>query len=96
MGHRKTGRARGLNQESVLNLGIYCALAGIAGAKVMMIALDPAVRTSLGEIFSLSTLQAAGIFYGGFAAALVMAFYICGAKVCPPSRLPTHLLLAWH
>ena len=73
----------GLNQESVLNLGIYCALAGIVGAKVMMIALDPAVRTNLGEILSLSTLQAAGIFYGGFAAALVMAFLYMRSKGLP-------------
>ena len=73
----------GLNQESVLNLGIYCALAGIVGAKVMMIVLDPAVRSNLGEIFSLSTLQAAGIFYGGFAAALVMAFLYTRSKHLP-------------
>jgi phosphatidylglycerol:prolipoprotein diacylglycerol transferase len=64
----------GLNQESVVNLGIYCALAGIVGAKMLMIALDPTIRDNWEEIFSLSTLQAAGIFYGGFAAALAMAF----------------------
>ncbi len=64
----------GLDRETVLNLGIYCALAGIAGAKLLMIALDPAVRSNWREIFSLSTLQAAGIFYGGFVAALVTAF----------------------
>jgi len=64
----------GLHKETVLNLGIYCALAGIVGAKLLMILLDPAVRGNWREIFSLSTLQAAGIFYGGFVAALVTAF----------------------
>ncbi len=64
----------GLHKETVLNLGIYCALAGIVGAKLLMIVLDPAVRSNWREIFSLSTLQAAGIFYGGFIAALVTAF----------------------
>src|SRR5579872_3054092 len=59
----------GLQQESVLNVGIYCALAGIVGAKVLMIVLDPAIRDNWREIFSLSTLQAAGIFYGGFGVA---------------------------
>jgi phosphatidylglycerol---prolipoprotein diacylglyceryl transferase len=63
----------GLNQEFVMNLGIYCALAGIVGAKLLMIALDPTVRDNWREIFSLSTLQAAGIFYGGFIAAFLMA-----------------------
>ena len=64
----------GLPQESVLNVGIYCALAGIVGAKVLMIVLDPSIRDNWREIFSLSTIQAAGIFYGGFIAALAMAF----------------------
>ena len=73
----------GLHQESVLNLGIYCALAGIAGAKVLMIALDPAIRDNWHEIFSLSTLQAAGIFYGGFFAALATAFFYMRRKVLP-------------
>src|SRR5712692_5854597 len=73
----------GLNQESVLNLGIYCALAGIVGANVMMIVLDPAIRDNWREIFSLSTLQAAGIFYGGFIAALATAFLYMRRKHLP-------------
>ena len=73
----------GLNQESVMNLGIYCALAGIVGAKVLMIVLDPAIRNNWSEIFSLSTLQAAGIFYGGFFAALATAFLYMRRKHLP-------------
>src|ERR1700694_3582067 len=73
----------GLNQESVLNLGIYCALAGIVGAKLLMIVLDPTVRGNWSEIFSLSTLQALGIFYGGFVAALAMAFIYMWRKGLP-------------
>lgn len=63
-----------LDREAVLNLGIYCALAGIVGAKALMIALDPALRSNWREIFSLATLQAAGIFYGGLLVALATAF----------------------
>jgi len=73
----------GLDQESVLNLGIYCALAGIVGAKVLMIVLDPAIRDNWREIFSLSTLQAAGIFYGGFVAALAMAIFYVRRRYLP-------------
>ena len=76
----------GLNQEVVFNLGIYCALAGIIGAKVLMIALDPVVRSSWREIFSLSTMQAAGIFYGGFISALVAAFLYMRYKHLPALR----------
>src|SRR5208282_5889078 len=73
----------GLHQETVLNLGIYCALAGIAGAKLLMIVLDPAIRSNWREIFSLSTLQAAGIFYGGCLAALATAFVYMGYHGLP-------------
>src|SRR5580765_6027975 len=73
----------GLDQEAVFNLAIYCALAGIVGAKVLMIALDPAVRSSFSEIFSLATMHAAGIFYGGFIAALVTAFVYMHRKRMP-------------
>ena len=66
---------RGLNQEKIVNLGVYCALMGMLGAKVLMIALDPEYRANPAEIFSLSTLQSAGIFYGGFIAALVFAWF---------------------
>ena len=76
----------GLDQEAVFNLGIYCALAGIIGAKVLMIALDPVVRSSWREIFSLSTMQAAGIFYGGFIAALAAAFVYMHYKHMPALR----------
>jgi phosphatidylglycerol:prolipoprotein diacylglycerol transferase len=73
----------GLDQEMVFNLGIYCALAGIIGAKVLMIVLDPEIRSSWSEIFSLSTMQAAGIFYGGFLAALATAFLYMRRKHMP-------------
>jgi phosphatidylglycerol:prolipoprotein diacylglycerol transferase len=70
----KLAKAAAMNSEVVVNLGVYCALAGIVGAKVLMIVLDPAFRTNPMEIFSLSTLQSAGIFYGGLIAALITAY----------------------
>jgi phosphatidylglycerol:prolipoprotein diacylglycerol transferase len=69
----KFGVQRGMNQEKIVNLGVYCALMGMLGAKVLMIALDPAYWASPKEIFSFATLQSAGIFYGGFIAALLFA-----------------------
>jgi phosphatidylglycerol:prolipoprotein diacylglycerol transferase len=68
-------RQRGLSNEKVVNLGVYCALAGMLGAKLLMIALDPDLRTHMSEIFSLATLQSAGIFFGGFVLALVFAYF---------------------
>ena len=71
----KFARERGVNSEKVVNLGVYCALVGMLGAKVLMIAMDPAYREHPGEIFTLETMQSAGIFYGGFIAALLFAFF---------------------
>ena len=66
----------GLNSDAVTNLGIYCALAAIAGAKLMMFLVDlPYYMQHAGEIFSLATLQAGGVFYGGLIAALAVAWW---------------------
>jgi phosphatidylglycerol:prolipoprotein diacylglycerol transferase len=65
----------GIASESVLNLGVFCALAGIVGAKALMIALGPEYREHPSEIFTLATLQSAGIFYGGLIAALGAALW---------------------
>jgi phosphatidylglycerol:prolipoprotein diacylglycerol transferase len=64
-----------LNPEAVLNLGIYCALAAVAGAKLLMLAYDfDYYLRNPREIFSLSTLQSGGVFQGGLALALLVAF----------------------
>ena len=43
----------GLNKEHITNLGIYCALFGLLGAKILMILFDlPSFIAHPGEIFS--------------------------------------------
>src|ERR1700722_13128858 len=76
-------KQRGLNSEKVVNLGVYCALAGMLGAKLLMIALDPEYRAHPGEIFSLATLQSSGIFFGGFILAVVFAIFYMRAQNLP-------------
>ncbi|MEO8369291.1 MAG: prolipoprotein diacylglyceryl transferase [Candidatus Solibacter sp.] len=69
-------REANLSVESITNLGIYCALAAIAGAKLMMFLIDiPYYAQHPADIFSLSTLQAGGVFYGGLLAALAIAIW---------------------
>jgi len=65
----RLGRQAGLNADAVTNLGVYCALAAIVGAKVMLLIVEP------GDFFSWATLQAGGVFYGGLIAALVVAWW---------------------
>ena len=70
----RLAREFGLNPEAVTNLGIYCAIAAILGAKLMMFLVDiPYYTEHPGEIFSLASLQAGGVFYGGLIAALAVA-----------------------
>ncbi len=70
----RLGKRAGLKAEPLTNLAIYCALAGMAGAKLFMFLFDWQVYSqNPGMIFSLSTLQAAGVFQGGLLAALLTA-----------------------
>jgi phosphatidylglycerol:prolipoprotein diacylglycerol transferase len=96
----RLGVEAGLNRDAVLNLGIYTAIAGLAGAKLLMLlfdldyyAKDPAA------IFSLETLQAGGIFYGGLILALIVAAWymrryklpgLATADVCAPALALGH------
>jgi phosphatidylglycerol:prolipoprotein diacylglycerol transferase len=83
----RLARQAGLNADSVTNLGIYCALAAIAGAKLMMFLVDiPYYLEHPGEIFSLATLQAGGVFYGGLLAALAVAWWYMRHAKLPPLK----------
>ncbi|HWR17794.1 MAG TPA: prolipoprotein diacylglyceryl transferase [Terriglobales bacterium] len=72
----KLARSQNLNPDYAWNLGVLVVLAAIVGAKVLLIINDfnwymkhPA------DIFSLSMLQAGGVFYGGVLAAIATAIY---------------------
>ena len=72
----KLARRTGVNTELVTNLVVYSALAGMLGAKLLMIAFDwDHFRSDPADIFSLSTLQAAGVYQGGLILAIVVAFF---------------------
>jgi phosphatidylglycerol:prolipoprotein diacylglycerol transferase len=80
----RLARRSGLNPELVTNLAVYTALAGLLGAKLMMIAFDwPQFSADPGKIFSLETLQAAGVFQGGLILALITACYYTKAQKLP-------------
>jgi phosphatidylglycerol:prolipoprotein diacylglycerol transferase len=71
----RLGKRTGLESERITNLGIYCALAGMAGAKLAMFLFDWSYYTAHPrELFSITTLQAAGVFQGGLALAIVTAY----------------------
>jgi phosphatidylglycerol:prolipoprotein diacylglycerol transferase len=74
----RLARQTGLSADKIMNLAVYCAVAGIIGAKLFMFLFDFGYyMQNPGQIFSLETLQAAGVFHGGFIVALLFAvFYI--------------------
>lgn len=79
----RLARRAGLNVDAISSLAIYCALAGLAGAKLLMFIMDfPYYSENPGRIFSLETLLSAGVYYGGFLGALLFAwFYIRRQKL---------------
>lgn len=65
-----------LEKEKIFNLGVYVSLGGIFGAKVFLIFQDwDYYRQHPGDIFSMSTLQSGGIFYGGLLVAVAVGFW---------------------
>jgi phosphatidylglycerol:prolipoprotein diacylglycerol transferase len=71
----RLARREGLDVEKITNLAVYCALAGLAGAKALMFVMDVDYYwRNPGSIFSFDTLLSAGVFYGGFLGALAFAW----------------------
>jgi phosphatidylglycerol:prolipoprotein diacylglycerol transferase len=72
----RLARSANLDAGNVNSLGIYLALAAILGAKVFLVAQNFGDYVeNPGRLFSLSWLQAGGVFYGGLLAALAVAFW---------------------
>jgi phosphatidylglycerol:prolipoprotein diacylglycerol transferase len=71
----RLARRSGIDPDRVVNLGVYSALAGLVGAKLLMFVVDfDYYRRNPGEIFSLATVQAGGVFYGGLLLAMATGF----------------------
>src|SRR5262245_18103801 len=71
----RLGQRVGLSSELITNLAVYCALAGMVGAKLLMFAFDwKFYAQDPSQIFTFSTLQAAGVYQGGLLLALITAF----------------------
>ncbi|SRR5712692_4744793 len=75
----------GLDPGRVWNLGIYMLLAALVGAKLWLVFADWSYYVANPrEILSLDTVQAGGVYYGGFLSAFVVAvlyarhFRCCG------------------
>jgi len=80
----KLAKRHGFDADKITNLGVYVALAAIVGAKLFMILLDLGFYLrNPGQLFSLSSLQAGGVFFGGLLAAIATAFWYARREGLP-------------
>ncbi len=79
------GKRVGIDSEKISNLAISCALAGLLGAKLMMFVFDwDRYAQNPRDIFTLETLQAAGVYQGGFILAFIAAIFLIRSYKMPP------------
>jgi phosphatidylglycerol:prolipoprotein diacylglycerol transferase len=71
----RLGQREGLDAGRLLDFSTWLIVVGLVGAKLLMILTDPKYHESPSAIFSWETLQAGGVFYGGFAAATFFAVW---------------------
>jgi len=70
----RLARREGIDPEQAWNLGLLAILAAVAGAKLFLLLDDWSYYSEhWGEFFSLSTLRAGGVWYGGLLVALAAA-----------------------
>ena len=75
-------RARGLDANRVLDLGIYIIIAALIGAKLLLLIVEfDQFRRDPGEIWTLA--RSGGVFYGGLILAVVVAFWYIGRHQLP-------------
>jgi phosphatidylglycerol---prolipoprotein diacylglyceryl transferase len=71
----RLGRREGFDGGRMLDFSTWIIVVGLVGAKILMIITDPSYRQHPSEIFTLETLQAGGVFYGGFIASALFAIW---------------------
>ena len=83
----RNSERQGIDADHAWNLGILVVLCGIIGAKVLYIVNDwSSYAAHPGEIFTLSTLQAGGVFSGGLIGGLAAAAWYIRKHHMPPLR----------
>jgi len=67
-------RARNLDPNRIMDLGIWIIISALAGAKLLLLVVDfNSFGRSLGDLMKL--MRSAGVFYGGLIAAVVVALW---------------------
>jgi len=84
----RNARKEGVSADSVWNLGLVILCATLIGAKLLMLLSDFSwYAANPREIFSISTLRSAGVFYGGLLLALGASAWYMRKRRLPAWRL---------
>lgn len=84
----RLGRREGFDGSRMLDFSTWIIVVGLIGAKVLMIISDWGYYShEPGEIFSLNTLEAGGVFYGGFIASALFAVWYVRTYQLPPLKM---------
>jgi len=80
----RLGRREGLDTGRLVDFSTWIIITALLGAKVLLILTQWSFYSAHpGQIFSLGTLEAGGVFYGGFIAATVFAAWYIRAYKLP-------------
>lgn len=79
----RLGRREGLDATQLLDFSTWLLVVGLLGSKLLLILTDWSSFGTLSAVFSWNTLQAAGVFYGGFAAATFFAIWYIKVNKLP-------------
>lgn len=72
----RLGRREGMDTGRLIDFSTWLIVAALLGAKVLMVLTDWSFyRANPGQIFSVATLEAGGVFYGGFITATFLAIW---------------------
>ena len=83
----RNSEKQGINGDDAWNLGILVVLAGILGAKILLIVNEwDSYAGNWRQIFSLNTLQSGGVFSGGLIGALLMGAWYMRRQHMPALR----------
>ncbi len=86
----RLGRREGLDTGILVDFSTWVIIAALIGAKILMIVTDwtyYGYKNHPARIFSLSTLQAGGVFYGGLIGAILFAIVYIRVQKLPARKL---------
>jgi phosphatidylglycerol:prolipoprotein diacylglycerol transferase len=84
----RLGRREGFDGGRMLDFSTWIIVVGLVGAKVLMVISDWGYyRQNPGEILSWATLQAGGVFYGGFIASALFSIWYVRTYKLPPLKM---------